>query len=69
MSNEKRTVKIKENDLVDLIDTMLTEAISIKKQEWINEQNKKQSSKTALLEGRIAKLESQYTSLLQNKKK
>ena len=42
----KKTVKIKESDLVDLIDNIVNEAVAVKKQEWINEQAKKQSEKT-----------------------
>ena len=52
----KKTVKIKESDLVDLIDNIVNEAVEVKKQEWLNEQAKKQSQKTAVLEGKIAAL-------------
>jgi hypothetical protein len=45
MSNTKKTVKIKENDLVELIDNILNEALVVKKQEWISEQAKKQQTK------------------------
>ena len=68
MSNERKTVRIKENDLVDLIDKIVTEAVATKKQEWINEQAKKTSNKTSVLEGKIAKLEAQFKSLTENKK-
>jgi len=53
----KKTVKIKENDLVDLIDNIVNEAVAVKKQEWIAEQAKKDSDKSALLETRLANLE------------
>ena len=53
----KKTVKIKENDLVDLIDNIVNEAVAVKKQEWIAEQAKKDSDKSALLENRLAALE------------
>ena len=53
----KKTVKIKENDLVDLIDNIVNEAITVKKQEWIAEQAKKDSDKSALYENRLAALE------------
>jgi len=53
----KKTVKIKENDLVDLIDGIVNEAVAVKKQEWINEQAKKGEEKTAILESRLAALE------------
>ena len=69
MSNVKKTVRIKENDLVDLIDNIVNEAVAVKKQEWLNEQTKKQSNKTAVLESKIAKLEAQFNSLTEGKKK
>ena len=51
----KKTVKINENDLVDLIDNIVNEAVAVKKKEWIAEQTKKGNS---LLESRIVALES-----------
>jgi len=51
----KKTVKINENDLVELIDNIVTEAVAIKKAEWISEQEAKGAS---ILESRIAALES-----------
>lgn len=61
MSNEKtatkRTVKIHENELVDLIDNLVNEAVAVKKQEWLSEQSKKETDKTALLEERLKALE------------
>lgn len=69
MSNTKKTVKIKESELVDLIDNIVNEAVAVKKQEWINEQAKKQSNKTSVLEGKIAKLEAQFKALTESKKK
>jgi hypothetical protein len=57
MSNVKKTVKIKESHLVDLIDNIVNEAVAVKKQEWINEQAKKQSASSKLMEAKIAKLE------------
>lgn len=53
----KKTVKIKENDLVDLIDNIVNEAIAVKKKEWISEQSKKEASKIAVLENRLIALE------------
>lgn len=53
----KKTVRIPENELVDLIDNILNEAIAVKKKEWIAEQAKKESDKTALLENRVKALE------------
>ena len=69
MSNTKKTVKIKENDLVDLIDNIVNEAVAVKKQEWLNEQSKKQTNKTTVLEGKIAKLEAQFKALTEVRKK
>ena len=69
MSNKKKTVRIKENDLVDLIDNIVNEAVTIKNQEWINEQAKKATNKTAVLESKIAKLEAQFKALTEGKKK
>ena len=70
MSNQtgKKTVKIKENELVDLIDNIVNEAVAVKKQEWLNEQAKNKADKTALLESKIAKLEAQFKTLTEGKK-
>lgn len=64
----KKTVKIKENDLVDLIDNIVNEAVAVKKQEWIAEQAKKENEKTAVLESRLAKLEATLKTLTEGKK-
>lgn len=64
----KKTVKINENDLVDLIDNIVTEAVAVKKQEWINEQAAKNADKSALLEGRIKTLEEKIGQLTEAKK-
>ena len=64
----KKTVKIKEADLVDLIDNIVNEAVAVKKQEWINEQAKTQNSKTAVLESKIAALEAKCKTLTEGKK-
>lgn len=71
MSNTiaKKTVKIKENDLVDLIDNIVSEAVAVKKKEWLSEQAKKETAKTAVLENRLAKLEATIKLLAENKKK
>lgn len=53
----KKTVKIKESHLVDLIDDIVNEAVAVKKQEWINEQAKLTGDKTSLLENRLQELE------------
>ena len=55
MSKESiKTVKITENELVDLIDKIVVEAVSKKKVEWIAEQ---EARKATLLESKVAKLE------------
>jgi hypothetical protein len=55
MSNiTKKTVKINESALVDLIDNIVKEAVEKKKVEWIAEQ---ESKKANLLESKIARLE------------
>jgi hypothetical protein len=55
MSNiTKKTVKINESALVDLIDNIVKEAVEKKKVEWLAEQ---ESNKANLLESKIAKLE------------
>lgn len=66
MSNVKKTVKISENDLVNLIDSIVTEAVQIKKQEWIAEQTKK-GDKTSILESKIAALEAKLDKLTEGK--
>lgn len=68
MSNEqitKRTVKVKENDLVDLIDNIVTETVAVKKIEWLAEQEAKGKS---LLENRIQTLEATIKRLTESKK-
>lgn len=64
----KKTVKIKESDLVDLIDNIVAEAVAIKKEEWINEESKKNQNKTAILERKIADLEVKFKTLTEGKK-
>jgi hypothetical protein len=54
---EKKLIKIKENDLVDLIDNIVTEAVAAKKKEWINEQASKTAKEATMLENRIVALE------------
>lgn len=50
----KKTVKITESALVDLIDNIVKEAVEKQKVEWIAEQ---EANKANLLESKIAKLE------------
>lgn len=61
MSQTKKVVRIKENELVDLIDNIVNEAVAKKKQEWINEQTAK-GNKTPMLESRLAALEAKLLS-------
>jgi hypothetical protein len=62
MSKTKKTVRISENDLVNLIDNIVTEAVQIKKKEWIAEQAAK-GDKTAILEQKLSKLEEKISKL------
>jgi hypothetical protein len=62
MSNLKKTVKISENDLVNLIDNIVTEAVEIKKKEWISEQAVN-GNKNTILESKIAALEARINKL------
>jgi hypothetical protein len=57
MSNVKKVVKISEKSLVDLIDKIVTEAVQIKKKEWISEQASKNNDKLAIIEGKLKNLE------------
>lgn len=66
MANIKKTVKISENDLVNLIDNIVTEAVEIKKKEWISEQVAK-GNKTAILESKLAELEKKVSKLISGK--
>tara|TARA_B100000927_G_scaffold45106_4_gene32590 strand:+ start:1310 stop:1507 length:198 start_codon:yes stop_codon:yes gene_type:complete len=65
MSNTKKTVKITENELVDLIDNIVNEAVGVKKTEWIAEQ---ESKKATVLESKIAELEEKVKSITESKK-
>jgi len=56
MSKAKKTVKISEGELVDLIDNIVTEAVQLKKTEWLAEQVAK-GDKNAILETRLQNLE------------
>lgn len=66
MSNTKKTVRISENDLVDLIDNIVTEALDVKKKEWIAEQAAK-GDKNAILENKINQLEAKINGLTKGK--
>ena len=53
MGESKKTVKLSESNLVDLIDNILNEAVEVKKQEWVNEQ----ADNRKLMESKISKLD------------
>lgn len=62
MANTKQTkvVRINENDLVDLIENIVNEAVSQKKQEWIAENEKKnketlEETITKIVESKLSK--------------
>lgn len=66
MSNiTKKTVKINESALVDLIDNIVKEAVEKKKVEWLAEQ---ESNKANLLESKIAKLEESIAKITKGNK-
>ena len=60
----KKSVKITENELVDLIDNIVNEAVVEKKKQWIAEQKK---SKGAILENKIARLEAKVKAITTKK--
>lgn len=64
MSDTKKTVKIKEAELVDLIDNIVNEAVAEKKKQWLAENAKKDASKTAILESKVAALEAKINKLI-----
>lgn len=66
MSKTSKTVRIKENDLVELIDNIVSEAVALKKKEWLQEQAKK-GDKNAILEQRINTLEAKLEKLTPKK--
>lgn len=65
MSNKLKTVKITENELVDLIDGIVTEAIAVKKKQWLAEEAAKKGS---VLESKIAALEAKIGQITEAKK-
>ena len=66
MSNTKKTVRISENDLVNLIDNIVAEAVTLKKKEWLAEQTKN-GDKTAILESKLVALEAKINGLVKKK--
>ena len=60
MSNKAKnikTVKVKESDLVSLMDNIVKEAVAVEKKKIVAEATKRAKAKNELLESRIAKLE------------
>jgi hypothetical protein len=58
--SKRKTVKVTENELVELIDKIVNETVNEKKKMWIAEQNK---VKKSLIESRLSKIESQLKNL------
>jgi hypothetical protein len=59
-----KIVRISENELVDLIENIVNEAVTEKKKQWIAEN---EESKTTLLENKVAKLEATINKLTNGK--
>ena len=60
-----KTVKITENELVDLIDKIVNETVTEKKKQWIAEQKK---NNAAILESKVAELEAKVKAITESKK-
>jgi hypothetical protein len=60
----KKIVRISENELVELIENIVNEAVTEKKSQWIAENEK---SKATLLESKVAKLEAVIGKLTKGK--
>jgi hypothetical protein len=58
--SKRKTVRVTESELVDLIDKIVNETVGEKKKRWIAEQKK---AKKSLLETRLAKVESKLRRL------
>jgi hypothetical protein len=65
LKKSAKTVKITENELVDLIDGIVTEAVAVKKKQWIAEQKANAGN---LLESKIANLEAKIAKITEGKK-
>lgn len=63
----KKTVKIKESHLVDLIDNIVQEAVAVEKKQWLTEQAAKQENVTTIFENRIDALEKKLIKLTEGK--
>jgi hypothetical protein len=60
----KKIVRISENELVDLIENIVNEAVAEKQNQWIAESKE---AKTTLLESKVAKLEAVIGKLTKGK--
>jgi hypothetical protein len=58
--SKRKTVRVTESELVDLIDKIVNETVNEKKKRWIAEQKK---AKKSLLETRLAKVEAKLKNL------
>jgi len=58
--SKRKTVRVTESELVDLIDKIVNETVGEKKKRWIAEQKK---AKKSLLETRLDKVESELRRL------
>ncbi len=58
--SKRKTVRVTESELVELIDKIVNETVGEKKKRWIAEQKK---AKKSLLETRLAKVESKLRRL------
>ena len=58
--SKRKTVRVTESELVDLIDKIVNETVSEKKKRWIAEQRK---TKKSLLETRLDEVEAKLKSL------
>ncbi len=58
--SKRKTVRVTESELVDLIDKIVNETVNEKKKRWIVEQKK---AKKSLLETRLAKVEAKLKDL------
>jgi hypothetical protein len=56
-ANKIKTVKVKESDLVNLMDNIVKEAVQAEKKKIVAEQAAKAKKSNDILESRIAKLE------------
>jgi len=61
----KRIVNIKENDLIDVIDGIVTEAVAAFKTQWLSEQAK---TKKTMLENKVLELERKINQITEGKK-